>query len=325
MRLAVALIIPDPPAGEIDGLRRALGSGALGRIPAHVTLVPPVNVGDDLLDEALRVARLAAARVPPLRLALGPVATFWPKNPTIYLSVGGDLTEIGRLRDLSGAGPLARPTTQPFVPHVTLSQSVEAGHIPHVVAALGPYRATTTIERVHVLREHEGHRWLPLADAVLGGPTVVGRGGLPLELTVGDVLDPDAAALDAASCASFASDGDGLAPARRRRPFVVTARREGEVVGVAVGLTDDELLLDRLVVDAAARGQGIGSRILAEVELVGAERGCRRALVVCDVEAPVASWLRSRGWTDDLRLPAWRHGSDAVRLVRPLPVSPRSA
>ena len=54
VRLGVALLIPPPFDREVDGLRRALDDGSLGRIPAHLTLVPPVNV-KPLLKRALAV------------------------------------------------------------------------------------------------------------------------------------------------------------------------------------------------------------------------------------------------------------------------------
>jgi hypothetical protein len=53
-RLGVVLLVPDPVRREIDGLRRALGAGSLGRVPAHLTLVPPVNVREDDLEAGLR-------------------------------------------------------------------------------------------------------------------------------------------------------------------------------------------------------------------------------------------------------------------------------
>ena len=56
-RLGVALLVPAPVSTEMDGLRRALGDGTLDRIPAHLTLVPPVNVNYADLADALRVLR----------------------------------------------------------------------------------------------------------------------------------------------------------------------------------------------------------------------------------------------------------------------------
>ncbi len=50
-------------------------------MPAHLTLVPPVNVREDRLGEALAVLRRAAAATRSLTLTLGPPATFLPDNP----------------------------------------------------------------------------------------------------------------------------------------------------------------------------------------------------------------------------------------------------
>jgi 2'-5' RNA ligase len=66
--LGVALLLPDPAATEVDGLRRALGDGSLGRIPAHLTLVPPVNVRADDMPAALDLLRRAATQTRPLDL-----------------------------------------------------------------------------------------------------------------------------------------------------------------------------------------------------------------------------------------------------------------
>jgi len=208
LRLGVAVLI-DPPAGdEIDGLRRALGSGSLGRIPPHVTLVPPVNVPSHRLGTALSVLRRAAATCRgPLRLTLGPVATFAPANPVLHLPVGGDLEGLRELRAAVFVPPLARTPTWAWVPHVTVAEEAEPGRIATAVAALDRYAVTVSIDRVVLLVERsdpgEGRRWRPLADAALGPASVVGRGGLPLELVRGRVVDPEAAAL---------ADQAGVAP-----------------------------------------------------------------------------------------------------------------
>jgi len=315
LRLGVALVVGGPPGAELDVLRRALGDGALGRIPPHITLVPPINVRTEEVDNAVGMVRQAAAATPPLRLRLGPMATFWPSTPVVYLAVGGDVDGLGGLRDAVFTGALARPLTWPFVPHVTIGEDVEPTHIPAIVAALGPYRSEITVDRVGVLQQHDDRRWRVMAEAVLGGGRVVGRGGLEVELTAGEAPDAEAAYFLARTWAAHVEASYGPVPPAR--PFVVTARREGELVGVATGGIDDELLLDRLIVDASARGQGVGGHLLAEVELVGARRGCRRGWLVCQAQG-AADWYAGHGWAEDLRLPAWRHGRDFVRLTRSL-------
>ena len=281
-RLGVALLLPPAVAAEVDGLRRALGDGALGRIPAHLTLVPPVNVREDRMGDALAVLRRAASATRPLTLALGPPATFLPDNPVLYLAVGGDLDGLRRLRDAVFADPLERVLTWPWVPHVTLADEAAPDRIAAALAALGDYRVEVRLDRVHLLREGPGRVWEAIADAPFAPAAVVGRGGLPLDLAASEQPDPEASAL-----------------AGGRRPFCVTARRDGAVVGVATGSTDEaEARLDTLVVARDARGQGVGSHLLAAVVSLAGERDCR-AVVAAVAGGDGEAFLRHRGWVDD--------------------------
>ena len=263
MRLGVALLVPAPLDGEIDGLRRALGDGTLGRMPAHLTLVPPVNVREDRLGEALAVLRRAAAATRPFTLTLGPPATFLPDNPTLYLSVEGD---VRSLRDRVFAEPLARPLTWPFVPHVTLADEADPDRIGAALAALADYRVDATFDRVHLLREGPGRVWAPIADAAFAPPAVIGRGGLPVEITVTETVDPEARAVAGT-------------------PLVVTARTDGAVAGFAEGwCRPPAARLSSLVVAADQGHLGVAGHLLAAFRSEAAERGCDEVTIAPDVE-----------------------------------------
>ncbi len=267
----MVLLVPAPFDREIDGLRRACGETALDRVPPHLTLVPPVNVREDALADALRVVREAAAACRPLHLVLGPPTTFLPTTPTLHLAVGGGDEQVAALHRLRSAvfrPPLERRVDLPFVPHVTLVDDARPERIPQTIAALDAYRIAVVFDRVHVLQE-ERHgdphrRWMPIADAPMARPAVVGRGGLPVELTVSTMADPEA--LDLARRAEGDDDGSATpaSPPSAGRPVVVTARRDGRVVGVARGWTDGEhTQLGRVVVHPDHRGEGIGRHLRA--------------------------------------------------------------
>jgi 2'-5' RNA ligase len=300
------LVLPPPVAAEVDGLRRAVGEGNVGAIPPHITLVPPVNVAPSALDQALAVVRDAAAASPPLSVVLGPAATFWPATPVLYLSVHGDLDGVQRLHDAFEAGPWARPTTWPFVPHVTIAQDVAPALIPAAVELLASYRREATITGLHVMREELDASWKLLDDATLSARRVVGRGGLEVVLDAAGALDPQVARRLAGVLRPQAS------------PFGISARREGDAVGAATGATDGALWLDQLVVDPGARHQGVGRHLLRAVEALGASRGCARAFALCPAGSAAAVWLSSQGWQPDLDLPRWRAGQAYARLARDL-------
>ena len=254
----MALLVPPPFDGEIDGLRRALGDGALGRIPAHLTLVPPVNVREDRLGEALAVLRRAAMVTRPFTLTLGPPATFLPDNPTLHLAVSDD-SVVRALRDRVFVEPLARSLTWPFVPHVTLADEAPPDRIEAALSALADYRVDVTFSRVHLLQEGRGRIWAPIADAAFTPQVVIGRGGLPVELTVTELIDPEAAALMRV---------EGTVH------LVVTARCEGAVAGCVEGWCRDGAgHVSSLVVAEEYLHLGVDRHLLTAFRSEAAERG----------------------------------------------------
>ena len=295
-RIAVALLVAQPLATELDGLRRALGAAERERVPPHVTLVSPVNVSDRRLMEALDLVRRAAAASAPLRLELGPAATFAPVTPTVHLAVGGDgLDALLRLRaTIVADAPLRRDEPYEYVPHVTIAQELAPPDaIGPAVATLGSWRVKASFDRVHVLRQGTGTGagtatvWKPFAEATLGPPAVVGRGGVEVALTVGARPDPEAAAL---LVVDGAAGGDG-------QPFAVTARVGERVAGAAWGWTSGSVaIVADLVVAEVHRHQGLGRKVLDAVESEAAERGCDVLIVAAPGGGPAAALLAGAGW-----------------------------
>ena len=311
VRLGVALLIPPPLAGELDALRRAVGDGTYGRVPVHLTLVPPVNVNRDRFEDALRVLRRAASEFRPFTVRLGSPATFLPANPVLYLPlVGHGRAAVFALRERVFQEPLARPLSWPFVPHVTLADEADPERISAAELALADLSAEVTFERVHLLQETPGRVWEPVADAPFCPPAVVGRGGLAVELTVVEGLDPEARGVaDAIWKPEHAAAGS--------RPLAVVARRDGRVAGTAEGWTGGGVaFLARLVVAPDDRREGVGTRLLAAFESAAADRGCPRLAAAAPAGSDGERFLRGRGWVAECRLAEWYGGADQVWLRR---------
>lgn len=287
-RLGVVLLVPQPMATQIDGVRRALGDGSLGRIEPHITLVPPVNVHDRDLPTAFTIVRTAAAAIAPLALHLGPVDSFAPVNPVAFLRVGGEgvLDELGRLRAGCLQGPLARSTDHEFVPHVTVADDLAPERLAEVSGVLADLSMEITVDRVHVLAEGPGRVWSPVAVQLLGEqPATVGRGSLPLDLVVSGRPDLEAAALMAIEATPA-----GL-------PFAVTAYRQGGVVAAAWGWSGHGAMeLADLVVSPEHRGQGIGRHVLAAIEALANRRACTSVGVTAPNGGAAAALLAGAGY-----------------------------
>jgi len=240
----------------------------MARIAPHLTLVPPVNVGD--VDGAVRVMRAAAHATKPFTVTLGPVATFLPDNPVAYLAVGAGADDVVALRDRVFQPPLARTLTWPYVPHVTLADGVDPERVAATPAVLEPYRRDVHIRAVHLLEER-GRVWEVLEAFPLGAPIVVGRGGDPVELEVYEV------------------DGDVVIAARRDDTLVGTAH--GGVRNAYAWLTAIEVREDR-------RRQGIGSHLLAAFQSWAAGAGALKAEVdpATELGESARAFLTARGW-----------------------------
>ena len=262
LRLGVALLVPPPLDCEIDALRRAVGDGTFGRVPAHLTLVPPVNVNVSRMDDALRLLREAAAETRPFRVSLGAPTTFLPDNPVLYLPVTDGGEAIHALRDKVFRDPLARPLTWPFVAHVTVADECSPERIVAAQEALAGYTTDMELDRVHLLQEGPGRIWGRVADFPFEAPATIGRGGLPVELIVTDDADPE-------SWAFLRGAG--------RQPVTITARRDGRVVGVARGwATSDSAQLSEIVVADGERDLGTEDHLVAAFDSWAAKRGVWR-------------------------------------------------
>ena len=197
-----------------------------------------MNVRLEDVAETLQVLRAAAAGARPLRLSLGPPRSFEGDEGVVYLAVGGDEGDVGAIDRLHGSlrvGPLDRPLDHPFVPHVTLATGVAPGRVAALLDAARAYQDVEVVcDRLHLLQQQDAppHRWLAIADVPLQPAIVVGRGGLPVELTPSELVDPEALdAFVALRDSEPASAPDGT------RGLVVVARRDQHVVGLAEGWT----------------------------------------------------------------------------------------
>ena len=323
LRLGVALLVPAAAAAEIDVLRRALGAAeSTYRMAPHLTLVPPVNVAQERVAEAEALVLAAAAATRPITATLGPPTTFLPDSPVLHLAVGPDdaLAAVGALRERVFTGPLARHLTWPFVPHVTLLDGGDEARIRAAAAALADHVTDVTFDGVALLqeaRDDAGVRiWRPVLDARFGGPSVVARGGLELEIHVSERLARDAAAWSSATWHAHdrAAAGGAWAP---EEPVTVTARRSGVVVGAATGLCrDGDAHLQRLIVDPAVRGEGIGGHLLAAFTAEVRARGAGRMVLRTEAGGPAERFCADRGFTLVATLPRWRRGADFVLLER---------
>lgn len=183
-RYGVALLFDPEVSLEIRGLRRAFGAHL--RMEPHITLVPPINLHDHQLDEAMVTLRSVTSRLSsPLQFTIGPANTFAPITPVVYLAVNaneGHLAAIHELHaDLHDRTPFQRPPKFAYVPHVSLHEDCPPDRIQLGVSAFDAFSIEATVDRLWLLRDNPDRRvWEAVSDVCFDPPTKRGHGGLEL-------------------------------------------------------------------------------------------------------------------------------------------------
>ena len=314
-RLLVAALIDGAVATEIDGIRRALGSNQLERIPPHVTLVPPTNVADDLLVSAEQIVRDAARRFEPVTLRLGPPATF-PDNPSVLFLRVSAVPSLASLREALLCGPFAERdrADRAFVPHVTLDSRRERFVDDRLLGDLGGFTTSIEVASLSLLAQDDTssrHGWTTLTSYHFGQAGVVGRGGLEVQLSVGTTLSPSSRRTVAAWYLD-GSESVGEEPAGR---FAVATISSELVAAATWALDGDVVVLTRHVVAPSWRAVGIGTTLLNFVERLEAARG-RLAIVLGSALDDRAEYYLGRGYRRDVHV--GRVGAGNLALTRTL-------
>lgn len=147
----MVLLIPSPACIEIDGIRRALGDHQLDRVAPHVTLVPPINLRDEQVADAMAIVEAAATGFAPFDLRIGALDQFDDAAPVRFLRVEPWEPVVG-LHERCWTGVLDRPPEHPFHPHVTvdIAGGTTQGRDP-ALDVLDGYDVTVRIDRISLL------------------------------------------------------------------------------------------------------------------------------------------------------------------------------
>jgi 2'-5' RNA ligase len=139
--VGVVVDIPDPIGKFLRDARADFGDSLATAIPAHVTLLPPTDVDPGnsraINDHLAAVAAVTA----PFRITLRGTGSFRPISPVVFVKVdeGGDGCED--LQRLIRTGPLVRPLSFPYHPHVTVAHHLTDDGLDQAQKVLADYQA----------------------------------------------------------------------------------------------------------------------------------------------------------------------------------------
>lgn len=155
--LGVVVEIPPPHGTALAAARAGLTPDA-AEMPPHVTILAPIDVDDDVVDEAIRHLEEVAERTAPFRLTLRGTGTFRPVSPVVFVAVAEGISDCEQLERDVRSGDLAVDTRFPYHPHVTIAHDVAEEELDRVFTELADYRASWTVGSMG-LHEFRDGRW----------------------------------------------------------------------------------------------------------------------------------------------------------------------
>lgn len=167
--IGVAIDIPEPWGSFLNRCRAAAGDPQAGYVPTHLTLLPPTEVDTDADDAVLAHLDRVATGHPPFHLLLRGTGTFRPVTEVVFVAVAAGISECERLAADVRSGPLARETTYPYHPHVTVAQDVPADALDAVFAELAGFEAAFEAASFRLFTHNGDRRWRPWRDFALTG------------------------------------------------------------------------------------------------------------------------------------------------------------
>jgi 2'-5' RNA ligase len=161
------------PAGEfVENLRRELHP-ALPHLAAHLSILPPRPLkGTET--SALRILESICSAEEPFEVSLGPVETFIPVTPTVFIRIEAAASRMSALHEKLNIGDLQFNEEWPYIPHLTIvKMSAEEQAQAAFEIARNRWQGYSgsrriLLEKLAFVREDSQNCWVDLAPVQLG-------------------------------------------------------------------------------------------------------------------------------------------------------------
>ena len=169
----VAIGLPEPFTSELQEWRERLGDPNASGIPPHITLLPPTALHDAELEAVEEHLRTVAAAGRSFEVHLRGTGTFRPLSPVVFVSLARGISDCELVEAQVRSGPLQRPTSFPYHPHVTVAHDLPEPALDAAFEQLAAYDARFTVWGFTLFEQGPDRVWRPQRDFRFGA------GGMP--------------------------------------------------------------------------------------------------------------------------------------------------
>jgi 2'-5' RNA ligase len=167
--IGVSVEVPEPWGTELQDYRVRLGDPTAGGIPTHITLMPPIDVDDDLLPVIQHHLEGVAEKTAPFDVRLRGTGTFRPVSPVVFVNVVQGISACEVLASDVRRGPLAVEARFPYHPHVTVAHHLDEPLLDKAFEELGSFDCRFTADHFSLYVHEDGSGWTPVRHFPFAG------------------------------------------------------------------------------------------------------------------------------------------------------------
>lgn len=169
VRIGVAVPVPEPHASVLAGWRRRIGDPEAGKIPPHVTLLPPTDFEADHLELVEKHLAVAAAAVAPFTMRLASTGTFRPVSQVVFVQVSAGIAQCELLEEAVRRPPIEREVDFPYHPHVTVGHDVADEQLDEAFDGLRDFVAQFRVDSFRMYTQDPDGIWRTCREFPLTG------------------------------------------------------------------------------------------------------------------------------------------------------------
>lgn len=168
--LGIVVPVPEPWAQLLVDWRSKVGDPQANLVPPHVTLLPPTEVA--VADRPAISEHLAevARGHPPFEMHLSGTGTFSPVSEVVFIAVAKGIGNCELLATDVRRGPLERPLSFPYHPHVTVAHDVPADMLEFAYSGLSDLSAVFPVDSFTEFEQTPSGAWAIAREYKLTGP-----------------------------------------------------------------------------------------------------------------------------------------------------------
>jgi len=167
--IGVAIGIPEPYSALLREWRARAGDPQATQVHPHVTLLPPTKVLAEELPVVEAHLEQVAGGLPPFDMHLRGTGTFRPVSEVVFIAVAAGIGQCEQLENSVRSGPLARTTTFPYHPHVTVAHDVPPERLDFAYEGLTHFHARFRVSGFTMFEHDPDGVWQPQRDFQLRG------------------------------------------------------------------------------------------------------------------------------------------------------------